>query len=84
MEPAVNTTIDELVEVLNEIRAGQDFTGSKDFFEQGLLDSLDLTALVAAVESKYHIFLDIDEINQDNFRNLDRIQALLNRKAANS
>jgi len=33
-----------------------------------MLDSLDLTALIAALESRYDVFMDIDEIVAGNFR----------------
>ena len=75
--------MDELIRILNEIRPGQKFAGTEDFFDQGLLDSLDLTALVAALESRYEVFMDVDEIVADNFRNLAAIKELLVRKGVN-
>ncbi len=75
--------MDELTVILNEIRPGQDFSNSKNFFDQGVLDSLDLTALVAALESRYRVFMDVDEIVPDNFRNLAAIKILLARKGVN-
>jgi acyl carrier protein len=77
------SSMDQLIEVLNEVRAGQDFVGAEDFFNQGILDSLDMTALVAALESRYDIFVDVDEIIVDNFRNLASIRAFLARKGIN-
>ena len=70
----------EVIEILNEIRTGQNFAGAQDFFDQGVLDSLDLTALVAAIESRYGVFIDVDEMVADNFRNLFAIQSTLARK----
>jgi acyl carrier protein len=77
------SSMDQLIEVLNEVRAGQDFVGAEDFFDQGILDSLDMTALVAGLESRYDIFVDVDEIIVDNFRNLASIRAFLARKGIN-
>ncbi len=54
--------------------------GQRTFFDQGVLDSLDLTALVAALESRYGVFMDVDEIVADNFRNLTAIKTVLARK----
>lgn len=71
--------MDEVVAVLNEIRPGKDFAGSQNFFDQGVLDSLDLTALVAALEAKYNVFFDVDEIVADNFCSLTAIKNLLER-----
>jgi acyl carrier protein len=69
----------DVIEILNKIRPGQDFSKADDFFSQGLLDSLDLTELVAALEARYNLFVDVEEIVPDKFRNLAAIQALLTR-----
>jgi acyl carrier protein len=71
--------MNDVIEILNKIRPGQDFSGCNDFFEQGVLDSLDLTELVAALETRYNVFVDVEEIVPDKFRNLAAIQALLTR-----
>ncbi len=72
--------MDELIAILDEIRPGQQFSGAENFFDQGILDSLDLTALVAALETRYNVFMDVDEIVADNFRNLTAIKTTLARK----
>jgi acyl carrier protein len=69
----------DLIAILNEIRPGQDFSAASDFFTQGILDSVDLTALVAALESRYNVFVDIEEFVPEQFRNLKAIQTLLAR-----
>jgi acyl carrier protein len=69
--------MNELTAILNDIRPGKDFAGTENFFDQGVLDSLDLTTLVASLESRYGIFLDVDEIVPENFRNLEAIKSLL-------
>lgn len=75
--------MDQLIAILNEIRPGQNFSGAENFFDQGLLDSLDLTVLVAELESRYGVFMDVDEIVTDNFRNLAAIKTVLARKGVN-
>lgn len=72
--------MEQLITILNEIRPGQNFSSAENFFDQGMLDSLDLTTLVAALESHYNVFIDIDEIAPDNFCNLPAIQGVLARK----
>jgi acyl carrier protein len=75
--------MNEVIAILNEIRPGKDYSGAENFFDQGVLDSLDLTALVAALESRYGIFMDVDEFVPDNFRNLAAIKAVLAGKGVN-
>ena len=72
--------MNELTAILNDIRPGKDFAGAENFFDQGVLDSLDLTTLVASLESHYSVFLDVDEIVPENFRNMEAIRSLLARK----
>ena len=71
--------MEDVIAILNEIRPGQDFSGADDFFGQGVLDSLDLTALVAALETRYDVFVDVEEIVPENFRSLAAIQTVLAR-----
>ena len=71
--------MEDVIAILNEIRPGQDFSGANDFFGQGVLDSLDLTALVAALETRYDVFMDVEEIVPENFRSLAAIQTVLAR-----
>jgi len=75
--------MDEVIAILNQIRPGQNFAASKHFFDQGVLDSLDLTELVAALETRYGVFMDVDEIVPDNFSNLAAIKTVLARKGVN-
>jgi acyl carrier protein len=72
--------MNELISILNDIRPGQNFSKAENFFEQGVLDSLDLTALVAALESRYAVFIDVDEMTADNFRSVTAIRTILERK----
>ena len=72
--------MEELITILNEIRPGKNFSKAENFFAQGVLDSLDLTALVAALESRYGVFIDVDEITAHNFRNLAAIKTVLTSK----
>ena len=69
--------MEDVITILNEIRPGQNFAAAGNFFEQGVLDSLDLTALVAALESHYNVFIDVDEIVAENFRNVAAIKTVL-------
>ena len=69
--------MNQLIEILNEIRPGKDFAGANHFFEQGILDSLDLTTLVSALEAQYAIFIDVDEMSAENFRSVAAISTFL-------
>jgi acyl carrier protein len=74
---ALDQAMKDVIGILNEIRPGRDFSGAEDFFAQGVLDSLDLTALVAALENRYNVFVDVEEFVPEKFRNLAAIKSLL-------
>jgi acyl carrier protein len=71
--------MNDVIAILNDIRPGEDFSRADDFFAQGLLDSVDLTSLVAALEARYELFVDVAELVPENFRNLVVIKELLAR-----
>ena len=63
--------------VLSAIRPEFDFRKSTDYFSDGLLDSLELIMLVAAIEKAYSIRIDGMDIVPENFRSLEAIERLL-------
>ena len=48
-----------------------------DLIESGLLDSLALVTLIAALEESFACELPLDDFNLDNFRSVDRISEFL-------
>jgi acyl carrier protein len=69
-------TPDTVIEVLKTVRPECEFAGVEDFFSKGVLDSLDLTLLVSALESRLGIAINALDILPGNFRNLSAIIAL--------
>jgi hypothetical protein len=64
--------------MLQSIRRGsasrprQDFSGAEEFFDQGVLDSLDPATLVAEIESRYAVFVNPSSPKASLQRALDR------------
>ncbi len=71
--------MDELLSILTELRPECDFTRSTDFLHEGLLDSLDIVTLVAALEERLGIFIDGQDVTPEHFKNLDTLVLLLRR-----
>ena len=63
--------------MLAGLRPECDFTNSEDFIQEGLLDSLDIVALVEYMEEEYSITIPGTEISLKNFSNVDGIVALI-------
>lgn len=63
----------KIVEILNEIRPEFDFQTSKDFIEDGYLDSFDLVTLVSELDSNFNISIDGLDIIPENFVSIEAI-----------
>ncbi|MGA2541413.1 MAG: acyl carrier protein [Verrucomicrobiota bacterium] len=68
-----------LAELLKGIRPEFDFTVSRDFIADGMLDSFDMVTLVATLDKTYGISIDGVEIVPENFQNLDTVAELLHK-----
>lgn len=68
--------------ILTAIRPEFDFSGSKDFISDGMLDSLDVVTLVADLDKAYGISIPGIEIVPENFQNIAAIEQLVHKYAA--
>lgn len=68
---------EKILEILSELRPECDFENSESFIEEGLLDSMDIVALVDSVEEEYGITIPGTAISAKNFGNLDSIVKLI-------
>lgn len=66
-----------ILEILSGLRPECDFINSENYIEEGLLDSMDIVALVDSVEEEYGITIPGTAISAKNFSNLDSIVELI-------
>lgn len=66
-----------LLNILKNIRPDGDFENSKNFIEDGYLDSVDLMTLIAEIEEKYNIEISLEQIEEENFKNIDSIEKII-------
>lgn len=69
----------EILTFLKELHPQFDYEKSEDFFADGMLDSFDLTRLIAEMEARWHVDIAGSELDAANFRNLAAITSLLGR-----
>ncbi len=65
----------KLLEALAEIKDDVDFENEKALVEDGLIDSLDLTQIIAALDDAFDIHIPAGEIEPENFNS---VEAMLN------
>ena len=69
---------EQIIKILTELRPEFDFTQEGvDFFEEGMLDSFDLVALVSELDNTFGISIDGLDIVPENFSSVDAMVALL-------
>ena len=56
-----------------------DFTASEELVDDGILDSLTITELIAALSLEFGITVPYDELNEENFNSLEGIIAMVER-----
>jgi len=67
----------KILEVLSSIRPEFDFSTSRDFMADGMLDSFDMITLVSDLDKTFSISIDGTDIIPEHFRNLAAITQLL-------
>lgn len=73
-----------LAELLKGIRPEFDFTESRDFMADGMLDSFDMVMLVSTLDKTFGISIAGVDIVPEHFQNLDTIAALLRKYGVQS
>lgn len=71
--------MEELLEILNEINSDIDYENETALIDDGLLDSLDVVALVSELNDHYDIVIGLDDLIPENFNSLEAMLALIER-----
>ena len=66
-----------ILEILRDIRPDFDFSTSRDFIADGVLDSMDMITLVSDLDRTFRISIDGLDILPEHFANLEAIASLL-------
>lgn len=69
-------------QLLVELRPEADFDASRDFVEDGLLDSYDIVMLVSALDREFSVSIDGAEIVPERFASVASLLDLLRRSGA--
>lgn len=69
----------EILEILKELKEDVDFESSKDFIEDGLLDSFEIVELVSALEDAFEIEISGRDIVPENFVSVEAIEEMVDK-----
>lgn len=73
------TDMEKLLEALKEVREDIDFAGQYGLVDEGVIDSLDLTQIIAALDEAFDIHIPSGEIEPENFNSVQDMLALVKR-----
>ena len=71
--------MDELIEILEEINDGVDYSTCTTLIDKGYLDSLAIISLVAEIEEHFDVQIPTVEIIPENFNSAEAIWNLIQR-----
>ena len=72
-----NKNMDELMQILEELRPDVDFTSETALITDGVLDSFDIVALVGELNDAFDIEIKPNNLVPENFNSADAMLALI-------
>lgn len=71
--------MDELLEILKELRPDINFDVETALVDDSILDSIDIVALIAEISDRFDIEIPAEEIVPENFNSADALWSMLRR-----
>lgn len=73
--------MNELLAILKEVKAGVDFEKATCLVDDGILDSIEIVTIISKIEEHFHIEIDPDEIDPDNFQSAAAMWEMIEQKS---
>ena len=71
--------MEKLLEALAEVRDDVDFAHQEGLVDEGIIDSLDLTQIIAALDEAFDIHIPAGDIEPENFNSAEAMLAMVRR-----
>lgn len=69
--------MEQLQKILEEIRPDVDFASEDKLIDNGVLDSIDIIAIVTAVNNAYDVEINVQYLLPENFNSMEAIYRLI-------
>lgn len=69
--------MDELKEILSEIRPDVDFETEKHLIDNGVLDSFDIISIVGEVNTAFDVEINVEYLLPENFNSMEAMYELI-------
>lgn len=73
--------MEELLEILSEIKPGVDFEKETNLVDDGILDSLDIISIISEVSEEYDVKIPPEDITPENFNSASAMKKLIDELA---
>ena len=71
--------METLLEILDEIRPGFDFSSSDSLTRDGILTSMTIVKLVSRLQDEFDVEISVTDLVPENFDSVDAIMAMIRR-----
>ena len=68
---------ERLLAILSDVNEDVDFAAETALVEDGLIDSMDITAVIAAIDEAFGIHITTADIEPENFNSVDAMLRLI-------
>ena len=73
--------MEELLEILSEIKPGVDFEKETNLVDDGILDSLDIISIISEVSEEYDVKIPPEDIVPENFNSAGAMKKVIDELA---
>ena len=67
----------QIMEILTEICPGIDFENEKALIDDGIIDSLDIVAVISELMEEFDVQLGVNDLTPENFNSVEAIEELI-------
>lgn len=75
-----NENKEKLLEILTDICPDVDFENEEELIDDGLIESLDIVAIVSEIMVEFDVEINVDDLLPENFNSVDAILELIESK----
>ena len=68
---------EKIIGILNEISPGNDLENETAIIDDGIIDSLDIVAVISELMEEFVVQLGVNDLTPENFNSVEAIEALL-------
>lgn len=71
--------MEELLEILEDLKPGVEFEGKNALIDDGVLDSLDIITLVSEINDEFDVEIEVNDIRPENFNSAEAMLRMIRR-----